>query len=128
MKLRAFKLLTDENIDPAVVSFLRSMGFDVWDVCENGWQGKTDVELIQHSVFENRVIVTHDADFGTLVMLGGERVVGILYLRPGHIDSQFTIDTLISLLQMDPDVTPPFIVVAQRKGAQMSVRIRHLTP
>ncbi len=77
MKLRDFGLLTDENIDPDVVSHFRSVGFDVWDVCENGWQGRTDLELIRQSVADCRVIVTHDSDFGTLAMLGGEPVVGV---------------------------------------------------
>ena len=35
MKLRDFGLLTDENLDPDVVAFLRRQGFDVSDVCEN---------------------------------------------------------------------------------------------
>jgi hypothetical protein len=61
-------------------------------------------------------------------MLGGESVVGIVYLRPGHIDSQFTIDTITSLLQIDPEIVPPFIVVAQRKGTQVSIRVRHFDP
>ena len=36
MKLRDFGLLTDENLDPDVVAFLRRQGFDVSDVCEDG--------------------------------------------------------------------------------------------
>ena len=35
MKLRDFGLLTDENLDPDVVAFLRRQGFDVSDVGED---------------------------------------------------------------------------------------------
>jgi hypothetical protein len=38
VKLREFGLLTDENIDPVVLSHLRTIGFDVLDVCESGLQ------------------------------------------------------------------------------------------
>lgn len=49
MKLRDFGLLTDENLDPDVVAFLRRQGFDVSDVCEDGLQGSTDVALLQRA-------------------------------------------------------------------------------
>jgi predicted nuclease of predicted toxin-antitoxin system len=78
VKLREFGLLTDENIDPAVVSHLRTIGFDVLDVCESGLQGSSDVDLLRRAVGERRVVVTHDADFGTLAILQGEPIVGLV--------------------------------------------------
>ena len=93
-----------------------------------GLLGAPDVELLRRAVAENRLVVTHDADFGTLAMLLGEPVVGILYLRPGHIDPQFTIGTLSSLRANDPDVKLPFVVVARRSHDTVAVRIRHLGP
>jgi len=128
VKLRDFGLLTDENIDPAVVAVLRNNGFSVWGVCESGWQGRTDVELLRRAFSDHRVIVTHDADFGTLALLGGEPVVGILYLRPGHINSQFTIETVDAVLRANPVVTPPFVAVARRTATNVSIRVRSLVP
>jgi predicted nuclease of predicted toxin-antitoxin system len=128
VKLRDFGLLTDENIDPDVIAFLRQNGFDVWGVCDNGMQGSTDVDLLRRAHADNRVAVTHDADFGTLAVLGGEPVVGILYLRPGHIDPQFTIQTIETVLKVDPDVAPPFLLVAKRAGNSVAIRIRALPP
>ena len=37
MKLLDVKILTDENISPKVVSFLRNVGLDVLDVKEQHW-------------------------------------------------------------------------------------------
>jgi predicted nuclease of predicted toxin-antitoxin system len=128
MKLGDFNLLTDENIDATVVAHLRSLGFDVLDVKEQGWHGLTDVDLIRRAFAGNRVLLTHDGDFGSLVVLNGEPVVGIVYLRPGHIDPQFTIDTINAVLAADPDVTPPFLLVAKRAGTQVQIRVRHVTP
>ncbi len=126
MKLRDFGLLTDENLDPDVVAYLRREGFDVADVCEDGLQGSTDIALLQRAVAANRVVVTHDPDFGTLAILQKQPVVGILFLRPGHIDPQFTIETLQSILSAVPDVTPPFLIVARRKGIKVTIRVRRL--
>lgn len=128
MKLRDFALLTDENLDPDVVQWLIDTGFDVLDVCRAGLQGTTDVDLLRRAVAEQRLIVTHDADFGTLAIHQGEPVVGIIFLRPGHIDPQFTIGSLTSIMNLDPDLTPPFILVASRSGSQVTVRIRGIAP
>lgn len=128
MKLRDFGLLTDENLDADVVRWLIDAGFDVLDVCLAGLQGSTDGELLRRAVAENRVIVTHDADFGTLAILQGEPVVGLVFLRPGHMNPQFTTGTLGRILAADPDVTPPFILVARRTGDTVAIRIRSLPP
>jgi predicted nuclease of predicted toxin-antitoxin system len=128
MKLRDFRLLSDENIDPEVVAHLRSVGFDVLDVCENGLHGSIDVDLVRLAFAENRVIVTHDADFGTLAVLQNEPLIGLIFLRPGHIDSQFTIATFQAVLGVDPDLAPPFVLVAKRTDIRVAVRVRHLRP
>lgn len=67
-------------------------------------------------------------DFGRLAILQKEPVIGIVYLRPGHIDSRFTLATIRAILGADPDVDPPFILVAKRAGNRVTLRIRRLTP
>jgi predicted nuclease of predicted toxin-antitoxin system len=124
VKLREFGLLTDENLDPQVITYLRAEGFDVLDVCENQLQGTSDLILLQTALAEQRIVITHDSDFGTLAVLGHQPMIGVVYLRPGHIDPQFTIDTTKALLGRDPDVEPPFILVAKRTGKRVTVRIR----
>jgi predicted nuclease of predicted toxin-antitoxin system len=124
VKLADFGLLTDENIDEQIVSFLRSQGFRVKDVKEENLVGSDDVTLLRLAMAENRVVVTHDSDFGTLAIAAGEPSVGLLYLRPGHFKPEFTIDTMRILLAEDLDLTPPFIVVAVRSGGNVKIRIR----
>jgi hypothetical protein len=72
------------------------------------------------------VIVTHDSDFGTLAVHAGEPIVGLLFLRPGHIDPAFTIETIKAILEHDFDVTPPFLLVARRSGLNVTIRYRPL--
>lgn len=61
-------------------------------------------------------------------MLQHEPVVGIVYLRPGHIDPQFTSATLQVIQSADPDLTPPFLLVAKRTGNQVMIRVRTISP
>jgi predicted nuclease of predicted toxin-antitoxin system len=126
MKLRDFPLLTDENLDAEVVASLRKLGFDVRDVVESGLRGSSDVDLLRLAAEQKRVVVTHDADFGTLAIRQNEPLIGLVYLRPGHIDSQFTIETIQTVLSADPDLLPPFVLVAKRISNKVTIRIRQL--
>ncbi len=125
MILKECALLSDENLDPEVVAFLRGMGFDVLDVKEAILQGTSDLELLRMAFRRKRVIVTHDPDFGRLVVLESEPFVGIIFLRPGHDSAEVTIGTIKALLGKDLQVTTPFIVVTERRGDRISIRITH---
>lgn len=46
MNILGYRLLTDENIHPEVVKYLRFKGFDVFDTKEEGLRGKKDMEPI----------------------------------------------------------------------------------
>jgi predicted nuclease of predicted toxin-antitoxin system len=126
VKLTDFGLLTDENIHASVVAELRSIGFDVYDVCENGLFGWDDSALLQLAHSQGRAVVTHDSDFGMLTVARLEPFVGVVYLRPGHIDPHFTIDSLRLIVAQDLEVTPPFIVVAKRTANSVAIRVRNL--
>jgi hypothetical protein len=70
--------------------------------------------------------LTHDSDFGTLVITQDEPFIGIIYLRPGHIRSQFTIQTLQTIDAQPLDVQPPFIIVAEQRAQAVQIRTRLL--
>ena len=126
MKLHEFAFLTDENIHPVVVAELRAGGCDVFDVCENGLKGSEDAALLRLARSLNRVVITHDRDFGGLSIARLEPVVGIVFLRPGHIDPQFTIQTLRRLFEQDLDLAAPFLLVAKRGRNAVNIRLRSL--
>lgn len=86
MKLQASKILTDENISPKVVAFLRQAGVDVRDVKEEEWFGTADEALLDLAYQEERFVLTHDADFGALAAHQGKPCYGILYLRLKNIN------------------------------------------
>lgn len=113
MRLAESPWLTDENIHPEVVAHFRSRGLDVLDVKEQGWHGRPDDEILDEAYRSARIILTHDGEFGTMALLGGRRVVGIVRVRPGHVRSEVTIGALDRLFALDLDPPPPFLVVVQ---------------
>ena len=86
-----------------------------------------DADLLGRAVAQSRLILTHDSDFGTLAVRLGQPVIGIVYLRPGHIDADFTIATLQAVFDAQIEVQPPFLLVARRSGIDVHIRVRQLT-
>ena len=122
MKLHQIKLLTDENISPKVIIYLRKIGVDILDVKEQEWFGKEDEILLNISYQENRFVLTHDSDFGTLAINQDQPCYGILYLRLKNLKSKNVCQVCENLFQSDMDISPHSIWVI--KDAQ--IRIRHL--
>jgi predicted nuclease of predicted toxin-antitoxin system len=126
VNLRGGAYLTDENIHPDVVTFLRGEGCDVLDVKESRLIGSDDLLLIRRAFAEQRVVLTHDSDFGALAVAAGEPILGIVYLRPGHIRAEYTVDTLRTLFGRQLKLHPPFVVVAHRVDHTVRIRVRSL--
>ncbi len=125
MKALDFPLLADENVHPNVIAFLRKIGLDVDSIAEQGQFGLPDIQVLQQATESNRVVLTHDSDFGGMAVFGA-KFTGIIYLRPGHIRADFTIKTLEAIRDNAPGVTPPFILVAERTGDTVKIRVRQL--
>lgn len=123
MKALDFPLLADENVHPDVIVFLREAGLDVESISEQGKFGLPDADVLQQANEANRVVLTHDSDFGGMAVFGA-KFTGIIYLRPGHIQADFTIKTLEAIRDNAPEVTPPFILVAERTGDTVKIRVR----
>lgn len=124
MELIEFSILADENIHPAVIAFLREQGLDVFSFPEQGKFGLSDADILHFAVETNRIVLTHDSDFGGLVVLNEQSFVGIVYVRPGHIQAGFTIETIRTVFEQVKDVKAPFIIVAERSGENVRIRLR----
>jgi predicted nuclease of predicted toxin-antitoxin system len=126
LTLQDLPLLADESIHPDVVDHLRKADVDVVSVREVGLSGHSDRDVIGLGFSQNRVVLTHDRDFGRLAIAAGEPLVGIVYVRPGHIDPQVTVSSMVSVLQADLDLSRPFVLVVDRRGRELRIRLRHI--
>lgn len=125
MKALDFPLLADENVHPDVIVFLREVGLDVESVSEQRQFGLPNIQVLQQATEAGRAVITHDSDFGGLALMGAQ-FIGIIYIRPGHIHADFTIKTINAIRDNAPEVTPPFILVAERIGDTVKIRVRQL--
>jgi predicted nuclease of predicted toxin-antitoxin system len=63
-------------------------------ICKQELAGQTDPQILRYAQAVGRVVLTHDSDFGWVVIAQDQTIFGIIYLRPGHIKPDFTIETI----------------------------------
>lgn len=122
MRLSDLKLLTDENISPRVVLFLRENGFDVLDVKESALNGTLDVFLLDLALKEQRFVMTHDADFGALAINNEMPCYGVLYIRLMNQRAINVIEVLKTMVAMNPIISSGSLVVI----SETRIRVRVL--
>jgi len=119
-----FPLLADENIHPAVVKALREQGRDVVHVLGIGMQGAPDAAVLRQAHKSGRVVLTHDRDFGALAIRNQQPFTGVLYVRPGTISPADVLEALDAIAHRKADAQAPFVLVAERRGEVIRIRLR----
>ena len=61
------RFLVDANVSPRVASLLTAAGHDAVAVRDVGLVAAPDDEILDWALTDDRVIVSHDTDFGTLL-------------------------------------------------------------
>lgn len=75
------RLLADQDVYQVTVEWLRERGHDVVTARELNMQRASDRELLDKAQSLNRVMLTRDKDFGTLVFLRRQTGSGVILLR-----------------------------------------------
>jgi len=120
MKFNSVKILADENISPRILSFLRAKGIDAADVKEKGWQGSNDRYILDMAYADERFVLTHDSDFGTLAINEGAPCYGIIHIRLKNLKAENVCGVLEKLLKIDIEIAKGSIVVVE--DARVRVR------
>jgi predicted nuclease of predicted toxin-antitoxin system len=74
------KILADENVDAAIVIWLRRQGHDVVAACEV-MRRSEDSAILARANAEGRIVLTKDTDFGEMVFHARRSAPGIILLR-----------------------------------------------
>ena len=74
------KFLADMGISPRTVAALKDHGHDAVHLNENSLGRLKDSDILTKAFLENRILLTHDLDFGELVAAS---------MKPGRVLSSF---------------------------------------
>lgn len=116
------QLLADENVPLPVVSSLREEGHDV------SWIGAVepgidDRDVLKRAHDEDRVLITFDKDFGTLIFQkDGSRPAGILLFRLPPFSKDELVQFMVETISGRSDWIGHFAVIEQEQ-----IRMRPLS-
>ncbi len=107
------KFLANENFPKPSIDMLRNNGCDVLSISEIK-PGSSDEVVMQMATSDNRTILTHDSDYGTLVYKYGYRPSGgVVYLRLGSFEPSDPGIILLDLIQSKTQFESSFTVVGR---------------
>ena len=105
------RFLVDECVGPTVARWLRDAGNDVVSVYDDA-RGTSDVSILAQACAQDRIIVTGDRDFGTMVFRERRAHRGVVLLRLDDDRPLAKIAVLRRLLEAHAaDIPGAFVVV-----------------
>ncbi len=118
----AVKLLIDMNLSPAWVAALNELGWNAIHWSDIGEPQAPDEAIMAWAVQNERVVFTHDLDFGTMLALSAATAPSILQVRTQDVMPQHLADLVAATLrQHEADPSSGALVVVDERRARVRV-------
>lgn len=109
------RFLVDECAGPALASWLRAHGHEVFSIYDDA-RGADDENVIRQAFQEGRILITADKDFSEKVYREGHPHRGIILMRLENETASSKIAVIRSLLAGYSEELPDrFLVVTERQ-------------
>ena len=117
------KLLLDQGLPRTAAKLLRVAGFDTVHVGDIGYATVKDAAILQLATAEQRVVVTLDADFHTLLALSAASTPSVIRIRIEGLRAEAVAALIQSVVaQCEQELAQGAVVTAQ----EGRLRVRRL--
>ena len=96
--MTSLRFLVDMNLPAETVTNLRQHGWDVFRVSQVLPMDAQDSEILEFARQQNRVIITQDLDFSSLLALGGYEKPSLITFRLSVPDSETITRKLLDIM------------------------------
>ena len=96
--MTSLRFLVDMNLSPRIVTNLSQQGWDILRVSQVLPMDIEDSEILEFARQENRVIITQDLDFSSLLALGGYEKPSLITFRLSVPEPETITRKLLELL------------------------------
>jgi predicted nuclease of predicted toxin-antitoxin system len=118
------RFLANENVSGTVIESLRDHGHDVLSVKES-LRGEVDTVILARAQAEQRVVVTHDKDFGELAFrFGLSADCGVILLRLSGADPDADNRRALAAIESRTDWAAHFSVVTEGRIRMRPMPVR----
>lgn len=117
------KFLANMNISPMTVEDLKKLGWDVVRVPDVMDKRSKDVQILTYARRHNRVIITQDLDFSSLLALSGYEKSSVINLRVENARPDFITNRIIEIVnELETELDEGIVVSVD----EISARYRNL--
>jgi predicted nuclease of predicted toxin-antitoxin system len=94
------EFLANMNISPLTVEQLRARGWNITRVSEVMKKESSDIDILIYAQMQNKVVITQDLDFSTLLALRGYTKPSVINLRLENPRPDFVSARIIDVASM----------------------------
>jgi len=118
------KFLVDNALSPLIAEGLPSAGHNAIHIRDYSMQKATDLQVFARAAEEDRILISANTDFGTLLALRNEEKPSVILLRrgPKRSRSSIAIAVLGAMPVMEEPLNEGSIIVVEEKR----IRVRRL--
>jgi predicted nuclease of predicted toxin-antitoxin system len=117
------EFLANMNISPLTVEDLRTLGWNIVRIPEIMDSRSKDIDILTYAREHNKVVITQDLDFSSLLALRGYEKPSVINLRFENVKPEFIANRIIEIVNALEKELDEGIVVSVD---EMSARYRNL--